>query len=128
MTGDTPLLGCSVLVVDDDFYLAEDARETLEEAGATVLGPYSRADEALGSLTDRPPEYAVLDLNLGFGPDFEIARRLKVLRVPVVFVTGYDENIIPPDLADTPCIRKPIKKGMLVAAVRELVADARVRS
>src|SRR3546814_983738 len=42
---DTLLAGCSVLVIEDNFFLAEDARDTLERAGATVLGPVSNAEE-----------------------------------------------------------------------------------
>jgi DNA-binding response OmpR family regulator len=116
------LNGCSVLVVDDDFFLAEESREALEEAGATVLGPYGRADEAIGSLEENLPECAVLDLNLGPGPKFEVARAVKAKGVPMVLVTGYDENIIPPDLANTPCLQKPVSRAMLVAAVADLLS------
>src|SRR3546814_2353211 len=42
---DTLLAGCSVLVIEDNFFLAEDARDTLERAGATVLGPVSNAED-----------------------------------------------------------------------------------
>ncbi len=121
MTDKRMLNGCSVLVVDDDFYLAEENREVLEEAGATVLGPYGRADDAIGSLEERLPECAVLDLNLGAGPRFEVARAVRAKGVPMVLVTGYDQNIIPPDLANTPCLQKPVGRAMLVAAVTDLL-------
>jgi DNA-binding response OmpR family regulator len=116
-----PLNGCSVLVVDDDYYLAEDSRQALEEAGAAVVGPYGRADEALGSLQEQPPEFVVLDLNLGSGPNFEVARAVKARGLPMILVTGYDRNIIPPDLADTPCLQKPVSRTKLVQAVTELL-------
>jgi DNA-binding response OmpR family regulator len=121
MTDKKTLDGCSVLVVDDDFYLAEDSREALEEAGADVLGPYGREDEALGSLEDHLPDLAVLDLNLGAGASFKVARALKARGVPTVLVTGYDADVIPPDLADTPRLQKPISNAKLVAAVTELL-------
>ena len=110
-----------VLVVDDDFYLAEDTRETLEEAGATVLGPYGRADEALASLEAALPNCAVLDLNLGSGPEFGIARALIELHIPMVLVTGYDHSIIPPDLAGMASLQKPVSRARLLAAVAQLV-------
>lgn len=121
MTDKRLLKGRSVLVVDDDFYLAEDSRDALVEAGATVLGPYGREDEAIGSLEESLPECAVLDLNLGAGPRFEVARAVKAKGVPMVLMTGYDKNIIPPDLADTPCLQKPVSRAMLVAAVADLL-------
>lgn len=113
--------GCAVLVVDDDFYLAENARNALEDAGATVLGPYGDEDEAIGSLEEQLPQCAVLDLNLGAGPSFVIARTLKLRGVPMVLVTGYDAGIIPPDLAGAPCLQKPVSNAQLVAAVTDLV-------
>ena len=115
------LNGCSVLVVDDDFYLAEDNREALEEAGAIVLGPYGLEDEALASIEDDLPDLAVLDLNLGTGPSFKVARAMRARGVPMVLVTGYDADVIPPDLADTPRLEKPVSGAKLVATVTELL-------
>jgi DNA-binding response OmpR family regulator len=121
MTHERLLEGCSVLVVDDDFYLAEDSREALEEAGAIVLGPYGEEHDALSSMMEYPPDVAVLDLNLGAGPSFKVARAVKAIGVPMVLVTGYDDDILPPDLAGTPRLRKPISSGMLIGAVAELL-------
>lgn len=115
------LNGHTVLVVDDDYYLAENTRQALEEANATVLGPYGDEDEAIASLEEQPPQYAVVDLNLGSGPSFAIARSLKVRGIPMLLVTGYDRDIIPPDLAGTPCLQKPVSNATLVAAVSDLV-------
>jgi ActR/RegA family two-component response regulator len=119
---DTKLLdGCSVLVLDDDYFLADDTRAALEDAGATVVGPFGSTDDALASLDEGSPEYAILDLNLGSGPDFEIARAMKARGVPTVLVSGYDATIIPPDLAGTPRLQKPITRAGLIRAVTELV-------
>jgi ActR/RegA family two-component response regulator len=120
MSDEMPLSGCAVLILEDDYYLAEDAREALEQAGADVLGPYSRVEEALGSLEKDLPQYAVLDLNLGAGPNFEVVRTLKMQGVPTLLVTGYDAHIIPADLASTPCLQKPISMADLVSAVTRL--------
>jgi ActR/RegA family two-component response regulator len=121
MSSKLPLAGCSVLVVDDDFYLAWDTTEVLEEAGALVCGPYGNAAEALYAIRESVPLYAVVDLNLGFGPDFQVARTLKKLAIPTILVTGYDSSIIPADLQGIRCLQKPVGAGKLIAAVAELV-------
>lgn len=121
MTDENLLSGYAVLVVDDDFYLAEDSRGALEEAGAIVLGPYGREEEALGSIEHQPPDLAVIDLNLGSGPSFKVARTIKASGVPIILVTGYDADVIPPDLADTTRLQKPVSNAKLVAAVAELL-------
>ncbi|RYE98726.1 MAG: hypothetical protein EOO77_36745 [Oxalobacteraceae bacterium] len=115
------LAECTVLVVDDDYYLAENTRELLAGVGALVLGPYGSEADVLACLTHVVPGYAVLDLNLGSGPNFDIARGMKALGIPTILVTGYDESIIPPDLADLPCLQKPITGSRLIAAVIDLV-------
>jgi DNA-binding response OmpR family regulator len=111
------LKGLSILVVEDDYYLADDASRALARAGAKVLGPCARAAEAM-ALADREiPDCALLDVNLGGGPDFAAARALASLGVPIVFMTGYDARVIPHDLAAARCLQKPAESSRIVAAV-----------
>ncbi|RYF13664.1 MAG: response regulator transcription factor [Oxalobacteraceae bacterium] len=119
------LTECTVLVVDDDYYLAEFTCEALEEAGATVLGPYGSEADVLVCLGHTVPGYAVLDLNLGSGPSFSLAREMKALGIPTLLVTGYDQSIIPYDIVDLPCLQKPVTGNMLIAAVMSLVGRDR---
>ena len=61
----------------------------------------------------------MLDLNLDGGPRFELARLLHQRGVPIVFFTGYDCTILPPDLADLPCVEKPLENHHLIEAVSQ---------
>ena len=57
--------GRRVLVVKDEYMLAEDLREELERAGAIVLGPVPTVAEALELLrSESLPFMAMLDINL----------------------------------------------------------------
>jgi DNA-binding response OmpR family regulator len=120
MSDPTPLQGVSVLIVEDDFYLADDASVALRGAGADVLGPYSEGAEAVAAAEQGRPSCALLDVNLGHGPDFAPARALAARGVPVIFLTGYDTGVIPQDLRARPCLQKPISEARLVGAVREV--------
>jgi DNA-binding response OmpR family regulator len=120
MAHETVLAGYSVLVVEDDFYLADDLRQTLEDAGATVLGPARNAADALKVTGQTRPDGAVVDVNLGTGPTFEIPRALRGLGVPFILATGYDASVISPEFADAPRLEKPVDPRRLVAAVAEL--------
>lgn len=117
MTDGKPLANCSVLVLEDDFYLATDMAEVLEEAGARVMGPFANVGTALAALDEGDPDMAILDVNLGAQTSFEIGRSLRTRGVPLLFVTGYDRSIIPADLAETEYLIKPVDMGKLIAAV-----------
>ena len=111
------LNGLRVLLVEDDFYLASDAKAVLERAGARVIGPCADSDEAAGLSAAEAIDCAVVDINLGEGPNFALARDFQQRGVPFVFVTGYDRAAIPPDLAAAERLEKPIRDRDLIAAV-----------
>ncbi len=115
----SPLGGLSILIIEDDFYLADDAQQALEAAGAAVLGPVSNADDALELLARTRPDCALVDVNLGGGANFVSAEALQRLGVPFVFLTGYDESIIPAQFASIPRLQKPAARSALLAALAE---------
>lgn len=117
MTAKAPLVGINVLVVEDDFYLASDEKSALEKAGARVIGPCRDGDEAAGLAAAERIDCAVVDVNLGEGPDFAFARVLHRRGVPFVFVTGYDQALIPAELGIAERLEKPIRNRDLIAAV-----------
>lgn len=121
MTGAPDLTGRTVLVVEDDFYMATDTAAALRGAGADVLGPCPNARATRDVLDRATPTHAVLDLNLGGGgPRFEIAHMLKARGVPFIFLTGYDPDVIPDDLKNVVRLQKPAVFASIVEAVSRL--------
>lgn len=116
--------GVTVLLVEDDYYQAEDARVALMDAGARVLGPCSGEAEALRVMGDVPPSCAVLDINLGEGPEFALARALMSQGAAVVFVTGYEVTVLPADFSPSAVLRKPAPAEALVKAVADAIGGA----
>ena len=89
------LEGVSVLILEDDYYLATDLQDTLEDAGARVLGPFACVATATDALAADRPDCALLDLNLGNGISLDLPRLLARQAIPFAFVTGYDRAAIP---------------------------------
>lgn len=116
----TALAGRRVLVVEDDYYLASDTAAALRRAGAEVLLPCPTEAAALDLLERERPTHAVVDLNLGDGPRFEIARVLKERGVPFIFLIGYDPDVVPADFSDVVQVQKPIPFRKVVEALAEL--------
>ncbi len=124
MTGEASLGGCNVLVVEDDFFLAHDAGRALRQAGGRVLGPVGHEEDALDLLTSEKPTCALVDINLGHGAEFKIAEALQDRGVPFVFVTGYDDVVIPARFDTIERLRKPVHYREIVRAAARLCSGA----
>ena len=103
------LRGLKVLVVEDNFLVAELVRSLFEACGCATVGPAARVDSALALIDDEGGlDGAVLDINLAGEYCFPVAERLSECGVPFFFLTGYDDGqIIPPRFRDVPRLAKP---------------------
>lgn len=115
---DRTLAECHILIVEDEFMLAEDLRDELEEAGAIVLGPTPDVAEALALLADANRVHgAVLDINLAGELSYPIADELLRRGIPFLLTTGYDPSAIPERYRHIAQCPKPVR----VTAVREAI-------
>ena len=104
-----PLAGRRVLVIEDEYFLADDIAQALTRLGARVIGPYSNLAEATGAVDrDIAIDAAIMDVNLRDEMVFPLARRLRAREVPLVFTTGYDRSSIAPEFHDVQLWGKPL--------------------
>ena len=113
----TMLAGRRIMVVEDSFLLATELKFILEEAGAAVIGPFATSRDAQQSLQRQVPDCAVLDVNLGGGASFDLARSLRGLGAAFLFFTGYDQRAIPAEFAGGPRLEKPVDAARLLQAI-----------
>jgi CheY-like chemotaxis protein len=103
------LMGRRILVVEDDYLLAQDLLEELLRRGAQVMGPVGAVAEALALLqSSPPPSMAILDIKLGDELVYPLADALRDRGVPFIFATGYDASAIPKVYKDVPLMEKPV--------------------
>ena len=122
-----------VLVVEDDYLLAEDLKDELSAAGAEVMGPVSDLESAWALLAKGPlPNRAILDIKLGGQMVYPLADALRERGIPFVFATGYEAQAIPAAYADVPCCEKPFDAerclGLLFGPVARPEPDQRARA
>jgi CheY-like chemotaxis protein len=104
-----------VLVVEDEYVLADSLRLELQIAGAIVVGPVAAVDQALALIeSDQPIDGVILDINLRGQKAYCIADRLLQKGVPFVLATGYDADVLPVRFNDVQRCEKPI--DMIVVA------------
>ena len=118
------LRGLRILVVEDNFLVAENLRELLSARGCDVIGPAPRVEAALSLLAaNSRVDGAMLDINLGGEDCFPVAAALQERAVPFLFLTGYDQSMsIPAEFSQAPRLSKPVDEAHLIAAAREIFA------
>lgn len=118
----TVLMGRRILVVEDEYFLADDIADALRKLGAEIAGPVGHIDDAVEMLHNGGAlDAAVLDVNIGDQPIFPIARALRARQVPFVFTTGYERLSIETEFRDIPLWEKPINVGAMAQNLASLV-------
>lgn len=112
------LSGKAIMVVEDEYLIALVIEMAMIDLGATVIGPFSRIEDALSALEgSTPPDAAILDINIRGKHVFPVADRLRERRIPFVFATGYDDWTIPQHLSHVQRFEKPVDPAKLAAAL-----------
>ena len=111
------LRGLRVLIVEDEYYLADDLTAELRRRGAEVIGPVGSLDEAREQVERTAFDCAILDMNLRGDMAFPIADRLQEAGIPYVIATGYNSASLPDRFKDVPRVEKPFDPGQVASAI-----------
>ena len=118
----------SILVAENEPFIALDLALAIEDAGGVVVGPAASGQEALALLATTPVVAAILDLDLLDGECSAVVQRLADVGVPVILQTGGE---IPPTLtARFPGLIvqiKPYVAANLIARLGVLISDHQER-
>ena len=119
MNDNNPLSGVTVLVVEDDLFLAMALEDTLVGMGAVDV--CHTLDEAMARADGDDFAVAVLDFSLGSHSVTPLARRLARRSVPFILHTGMSRS--EPSLMEwrnIPIVEKPASPHTLVAAIKSV--------
>lgn len=115
-----------VLIVDDEFGLAEVVAEMLAERGyATVLAINGQL--ALEHMREQSFDLVLLDCMMPILDGTGVVRAMRASpateKVPVILMTALP-HVVPPDVEATVCavLRKPFSPGELFAVVERCLA------
>ncbi|HTH27288.1 MAG TPA: response regulator [Sphingobium sp.] len=119
---DKLLSNCSILVVEDEYLLADEVAKGLRSFGADIVGPCP-SQQAAYDLVDHAGHIdgALLDINLRGVQAFELADFLQARGIPVVFATGYEPAILPPRFASVPRCVKPLRMNAIARALKRRI-------
>jgi len=112
-----------ILIVEDEYLIAQDLADEVQRLGFEVTGPVGRLDDAVDLIEAEPDiDGAFLDVNLNGERVYPVADRLIARDVPVILMTGYDESTIPHQYASVSNFTKPITHAMLRDALASLMS------
>jgi CheY-like chemotaxis protein len=102
------ILPDDILIVEDDLIIALDMEEAILRLGARAVRIATSVPAALEMIAVRPPDFALLNVNLGNETSLTVAERLHNLDVRFGFVTGHGaRDALLARFADKPRIDKP---------------------
>jgi CheY-like chemotaxis protein len=115
-----------VLIVEDEFMIAQLIEEMVTGLGYSVAGVARTVAEALKEYSELKFDVVLLDINLDGNRNPETANYLLERGIPFAFVTGYD-TVIDPHHAHVPLLHKPFTDEELGAVLAELVGPGEVQ-
>ena len=114
--------GARILVVEDEYYLADDLACALQRCGAEIAGPVATAAAADRLIAAGGIDYAVIDLNLRGDMAFTLADRLREAGIPFLIASGYTRESLPDRFRGVPQIEKPCDATQVLERMGALVA------
>jgi DNA-binding NtrC family response regulator len=120
------LLGCRVLVVEDEVLVSWALEDMLAGLGCQVVGPAVRVNQGLVLVEAGSIDAAVLDVNLNGQKSYPIADALTARGVPFAFSTGYNKDTMPEEYRTFPMLQKPYSRLNLGKLLEKLLAPTEI--
>ena len=104
----------NILIVEDEYFIADELARAVGEEGITVIGPAPTVDQARILAESNQIDFVLLDLNLGGEDASVLADWFRARNTPVTIVSGYERAELPASLAALPFIQKPMSRSSFV--------------
>jgi DNA-binding response OmpR family regulator len=117
--------GASLFLVEDEALIRMMIADMIVEFGHRVVAEAGNIDEATALAGSAQFDLALLDVNIvgsNVSPAAEIIERRGL---PLLFVTGYRQNSIPPHFQDRPILSKPFLADQLKAKIDAVLSAVR---
>ena len=103
-----------ILIIDDDALIRSSLSTALHSLGIEVVGTGATAREALNLVTEHKPDVALLDMDLGVGPngiDISNAIRKQLPGIGLVFLSSFSSPKFAPNYEQMPIGSRFLTKG-----------------
>ena len=118
-----PLLGCRILIVEDEALIARGLSRSLESSHAVVVGWVNNVAGARSLVSEVKIDCAILDVHLRGQNIAALIPELNARHIPRVFMTAYSGSDLPKALTAWPVLEKPIYVGAVLSAVNRAIKN-----
>ena len=122
-----PIAGRSILIVEDDFLIAQQIQHSLTKAGYEIVGVATSAEEAISFAQASSPDLVLMDIRLAGARDgVDVALELYAnLGIRCLFVTAHHDQatrLRAAAAAPIGWVAKPFVMAVLIKSVRSALA------
>jgi DNA-binding NtrC family response regulator len=121
---DQLLRGARVLIVEDEYFIADDLARALRSCGATPVGPASTLEQAARLLDDEKVDATILDLNLHGDMAYPLTEVLSREQMPCIIISGYAGNSLPDAVKSMPRLEKPVSAVLAMSCLSKEIKRA----
>jgi DNA-binding response OmpR family regulator len=115
--------GSKILVVEDNYLLAQVVCDFVAECGFDPIGPASGLETGLVYAREAPLDGAILDINLDGHFCFPICSVLVQRGIPFCFLTGYSHlSMIPQQFRGAPLVSKPFEPEEMRSVIEMMLS------
>ncbi len=121
MTEDPGQSGPQILLLEDEWLIAEATARSLKRLGYRALGPAHSVAEAFELLDQQRPDGVLIDTILKGESSLAVADRLIESGIPFAFYSGFDQADLPPRFAGCRMFRKPVGEAALKSGLAAML-------
>lgn len=112
-----------IMIVEDDFIIADEIASIVGDAGYAVIGPIASVKEAETRLTADRPDFAVVDANLRETSSATLIHALREMGIPFCLCTGYRLDDLG-EFGEAVVLQKPVDPRSLVTTIKAALGHA----
>jgi CheY-like chemotaxis protein len=116
-----PLMGRSILLVEDEMLVLMDAEDMLADLGCRSVSTAATVDQALSLIGTEFLDAALLDVNLNGDRSYPVADALAARGIPFAFATGYGAHGLRPIDCGRPLLMKPYRLDQFAKAFADIL-------
>ena len=111
----------NILVLEDDFIIANETKELIENKITSNVDIFSNQKTALNSLEKKTYDFALLDVNLKNETSLRVAQVCNLKGIPFHYITGYGDTFLQnKSFPEAPVFIKPIADEQLFSILDKL--------